>query len=123
MKPETFEEYMVELSTFPFDKHHRKGQRAFNYLYEVRPDIADKISGTYSDPFYNDGALDDFFVLVAGMWDQKEVCVKLSETSIGHYFKLRICEIFQKGSKVSLTSLEDRFSATFEVNADLIEID
>ena len=35
----------------------RKGQIAFNELYKTDPEIADKIRGTLSDPFYNDSRL------------------------------------------------------------------
>lgn len=32
----------------------RKGQAYFNYLYQLHPDVADKIRGTEFDPFYAD---------------------------------------------------------------------
>ena len=32
----------------------RKGQAYFNYLYQLYPDVADKIRGTEFDPFYAD---------------------------------------------------------------------
>lgn len=39
----------------------RKGQKAFNDLYQVDPDIANLIRGTINDPFYNDKRLPDFY--------------------------------------------------------------
>jgi len=34
--------------------HIRKGQALFNYLYEKYPAIADKVSGSIYDCYYND---------------------------------------------------------------------
>ena len=39
----------------------RKGQKAFNDLYQTDPDIANLIRGTVNDPFYNDKKLPEFY--------------------------------------------------------------
>jgi hypothetical protein len=39
----------------------RKGQKAFNDLYESDPEIANMIRGTIFDPFYQDNRLPDFY--------------------------------------------------------------
>lgn len=38
----------------------RLGQTYFNVLHQKRPDLADKIRGTYLDPFYSNGAIPAF---------------------------------------------------------------
>lgn len=38
----------------------REGQRAFNALYAIRPDLAEQVRGTDLDPFYDDSRLPDF---------------------------------------------------------------
>ena len=43
----------------------RKGQQAFNDLYQSHPEIADKIRGTMADPFYQDSRLEAFHQRVA----------------------------------------------------------
>jgi len=39
----------------------RPGQITFNGLADLRPDLAEKITGTSADPFYNDGNLEAFW--------------------------------------------------------------
>jgi hypothetical protein len=43
----------------------RKGQTFFNVLHEMEPELADRITGTDADPFYDDGKLPDFLLRVA----------------------------------------------------------
>ena len=38
----------------------RKGQIMFNVLYEVKPELADKIRSSNIDPFYNDNNIPEF---------------------------------------------------------------
>lgn len=38
----------------------RLGQAYFNTLHDMRPDLADKIRGTWLDPFYSNGAIPHF---------------------------------------------------------------
>lgn len=38
----------------------RKGQAMFNVLYEIRQDIADNITNTDIDPFYDDSKIPQF---------------------------------------------------------------
>jgi len=49
----------------------RKGQIAFNELYEKHPDVANKIRGTIFDPFYIDSRLPDFYKKVEELLDNK----------------------------------------------------
>jgi hypothetical protein len=46
----------------------RSGQAHFNVLYEMRPDLSERIRATTLDPFYNDGLLPDFLVWVRDNW-------------------------------------------------------
>ncbi|MFA6094175.1 MAG: hypothetical protein WC986_14650 [Elusimicrobiota bacterium] len=46
----------------------RKGQTAFNALWEKRPDLADKIRATAADPFYDDSKLPTFWTEVQKHW-------------------------------------------------------
>ena len=48
---EFFEGARNRQKNFP---NERKGQAAFNLLYEVRKELADEIRGTDNDPFYDD---------------------------------------------------------------------
>lgn len=48
----------------------RRGQWAFNLLYELRPDLARRVVGTPLDPFHNDYRLPTFFGWVGNNWDQ-----------------------------------------------------
>lgn len=41
-------------------KSLRNGQALFSALYEIHPDIADEITDTIFDPFYNDKKIADF---------------------------------------------------------------
>lgn len=50
----------------------RLGQAAFNFLYEIRPDLADAVRATEFDPFYNDSKLDKFHQRVQELWFDAE---------------------------------------------------
>lgn len=52
-------EFNTQLKSKP--KDIRKGQFAFNLLYEQYPKLADLLRGTINDPFYNDDNLPNFF--------------------------------------------------------------
>jgi hypothetical protein len=43
----------------------RKGQTFFNVLFELEPELARRLTGKADDPFYNDGNLPGFLLLVA----------------------------------------------------------
>lgn len=58
--------------------NQRKGQAAFNYLYIVRPELADSIRTTIFDPFYNDNKLEIFIDYIERMWYDNE-CQKFLE--------------------------------------------
>jgi hypothetical protein len=42
-----------------------KGQTFFNVLFELEPELAQRLTGTADDPFYNDGNLPGFLLRVA----------------------------------------------------------
>lgn len=42
----------------------RVGQAWFNYLHQVRPDLADMVRGDSRDPFHDDGRLSAFLEFV-----------------------------------------------------------
>jgi len=44
--------YMDSLKEVEENKHLRLGQVLFNKLYEIRPDLSEKIRATNIDPFY-----------------------------------------------------------------------
>lgn len=51
----TFAEYMVEaMMVHAAHRNWRLGQSLFNVLAEQRPELAEKVRGTTSDPFYAD---------------------------------------------------------------------
>ena len=57
-----FNDWLTGLAEY--QKEHsslRKGQNTFNYLHQEYPQIADKVRGTESDPFYNDNKLGAFY--------------------------------------------------------------
>lgn len=57
-----------QLAAYP---HWRRGQAAFNVLWAMREDLADKVSTTQLDPFYRDDRLPEFFGWVEENWDAK----------------------------------------------------
>ena len=46
----------------------RKGQTAFNALYEERPELANQVRGTDTDPFHIDARLPAFWAWVEQAW-------------------------------------------------------
>jgi hypothetical protein len=51
----------------------RRGQFAFNALYEVRPDLSEQIRSNFNlDPFYDDDVLPAFFGWLQENWAQTE---------------------------------------------------
>lgn len=65
MTPEQYEALISEIYG-PRPSFIRLGQHAFNTLYKHDPDLANKIRGTVSDPFYNDSRLSNFMGEIAG---------------------------------------------------------
>lgn len=49
----------------------RKGQTYFNVLFDVRPDISEKIRATNLDPYHNDCKLGEFLHYVAKVWNNR----------------------------------------------------
>lgn len=66
MTPEQYEMLISEIYG-PRPSFIRLGQHAFNTLYKYNPDLANKIRGTMSDPFYNDSRLSNFMGEIAGL--------------------------------------------------------
>lgn len=65
----TFTQYLIQVSkTLNEETHWRLGQTYFNVLYEMRPDIADKVRTTALDPYYSDSNIDDFLEWVITKW-------------------------------------------------------
>lgn len=46
----------------------RPGQRAFNLLVSMRPDLAEKIRSGPLDPFHDDQVLPSFFAFIIKEW-------------------------------------------------------
>lgn len=65
----TYEEYTAavaeKLVAFPY---WRRGQAAFNLLWEMRRDLAEQIHTTQRDPFHRDDRLPDFLGWVEANW-------------------------------------------------------
>jgi len=65
----TFADFLA-LATRTFDEKAdlRYGQHWFNTLYEVRPDIANKVRGSIFDPFHRDHVSQQAVFFVAENW-------------------------------------------------------
>lgn len=62
----TLSEYIEELhKRLAADPGKRTGQQAFVVLWQMRPDLANRISGTARDPFYDSERLDIFLEWLA----------------------------------------------------------
>lgn len=55
----------------PTSEQWRRGQAYFNVLYDVKPNLADKVRGTLLDPFHNDARIPDFIVYVVTHWGEE----------------------------------------------------
>lgn len=54
-----------------YQKDHpcqRKGQSLFNVLAEVQPAVAEKLRGTYLDPFYHDERIGEALGFIHQQW-------------------------------------------------------
>lgn len=66
----TYGEYLKMVKrVIPAVPEWRAGQCAFNSLWKVRPDLAELVSCTSRDPFYNDGRLVEFYAWLERNWD------------------------------------------------------
>jgi hypothetical protein len=61
--------YYKDLNSGSHPDFIRYGQYAFNTLYVSQPDLANAITGTYLDPFYNDNKLEMFFDFLLSIVD------------------------------------------------------
>lgn len=52
-------EYLTAVATNSGDSY-RRGQKMFNVLWEMEPEIANEIRGTDVDPFNDDSKIGDF---------------------------------------------------------------
>jgi hypothetical protein len=64
----TYHEFMMSVLKSHRADDIRPGQQAFNMLHNVRPDIADALYGTDSDPFYMNNNLPRFWSFVESHW-------------------------------------------------------
>lgn len=61
LNKEEMEELMKLTAKFIGQKNDwRLGQTLFNCLYDLFPDVADRIRGTNKDPFYNNDLIKEF---------------------------------------------------------------
>lgn len=58
------------LMNLSHDKYHRFGQTYFNLLWEMRPEVAEKIRATKFDPFYRDYVAQDIHEHVRPLYDE-----------------------------------------------------
>lgn len=66
----TFNEFVTKFVQSEYLAHgQRKGQLAFNLLYECHPQLAEEIRTGDHDPFYADERLPMFWSYVAIHWD------------------------------------------------------
>jgi hypothetical protein len=62
----TFAEYQKAVGVAMRERRGlRKGQAFFNVLQEMEPELADRITSSADDPFYDDGKLPEFLLRVA----------------------------------------------------------
>lgn len=81
MKEQSFYEFadFINIISGERPEHLRLGQYAFNVLWEEHPEIAARIRGTASDPFYEDGRMPQFISAVLMLWcDKRRVEVKVN---------------------------------------------
>lgn len=65
-----FNDYLTR--AFRHQPHLRRGQAAFNTLWEERPDLAELVRGSDIDPYYRDELLDRFILWVEASWDEPQ---------------------------------------------------
>jgi hypothetical protein len=64
-----FTEYKHFFDIGKYPDEWRRGQTAFNFVFDTYPDIANELRATEFDPFYNDSRLPAF-------WEQVEKLYK-----------------------------------------------
>lgn len=67
----TFEEILLEFMQSKKPDELRLGQHAFNFIYDIEPDIANQIRGTDKDCFYLNDKMSDFFEEAHKLYNQK----------------------------------------------------
>jgi hypothetical protein len=72
----TKQEFFVQVRKTAAAYNWRIGQALFNVLFDVRPDISEKLRGTRNDPFFSDTIEDKRYqaalVVIEQMWDNEE---------------------------------------------------
>lgn len=64
-----FTEYIAHIGTIAWRTPDlRNGQRAFNVLHAMRPDLSEQIRATDLDPFHDDDRLEAFYAWVERNW-------------------------------------------------------
>ena len=67
----TFEGILLEFMQSKKPDELRLGQHAFNFIYDIEPDIANQIRGTDKDCFYSNDKMSDFFEEAHKLYNQK----------------------------------------------------
>lgn len=76
-KPLTYEMFRHDYEVLTLNRREegisewRDGQRAFNMLHNLRPDLAEVVRGEVNDPFYSDDNLPSFWQWLEASWDSK----------------------------------------------------
>jgi hypothetical protein len=69
----TFDEFLATVKQTEADKPHwRRGQTVFNVLYQLRPDLAERIRTTDLDPFYLDNRVPWTLAWIEDEWDKPQ---------------------------------------------------
>ncbi len=64
-----FEEFVSYAEMYwSANRSQRKGQAYFNALHRLRPDIANDLTASSVDPFYNDDRIPSFLESVKDCW-------------------------------------------------------
>lgn len=65
----TYEQFLTaSLHYWHSHNEQRYGQALFNYLFEVRPDLSERVRGSKLDPFYQDRIAWKFLAWVVANW-------------------------------------------------------
>jgi hypothetical protein len=64
----SYDAYLDAMTSYDGHNGWRRGQTAFNFLHDVRPDLSEQVRGSVRDPFYNDKRLPEFYTWVGENW-------------------------------------------------------
>lgn len=113
-------EFLVQWPyAYPDCPEWRKGQRFFNYLEEVHPDLANKLRGTTLDPFHRDDILHRAIEFVTMNWSQTHVfaeqenLMKQCEEAIAKGNLIQAVRLFRDANHCDLVTAKN---AVLEMN-------